>query len=192
MTKMGFLEKVLVNSKLDYCFHKYLGVADFIKNITLQQQSHILEIGCGTGITTQFIAKTFTESSIIATDIDPEQIKVVQRRGMDSQVTFQVADVTKLPFDDSSFDVSFSIMVFHHIKDFSKAISEVYRVLKPGGKFLIYDIPAKKWNPLFPYFEFGMPGIFSFREFMEILQKTGFRVEKVRHKFGFRIECVKL
>ncbi len=52
-------------------------------------------------------------------------------------VEAQVADAENLPFESDSFDVVYSFGVLHHTPDTQKAIDEVYRVLKPGGKIII-------------------------------------------------------
>jgi SAM-dependent methyltransferase len=74
-------------------------------------------------------------------DISPTGIKRAQAACAERGITFdaQVSDVTRLPWQDATFDAAFSIATIHHHlrADIQKAVDEVRRVLKPGGIFLV-------------------------------------------------------
>jgi len=94
-----------------------------------------LEIGCGTGRMTEFIAKDFR---VVATDISGEMIKRAQQRlpGID----FMETDGETIPLPDNSIDVAFSYLVFQHFKTKEMLVNnfkEVYRILKRGGLFKV-------------------------------------------------------
>ena len=97
----------------------------------------LLEIGCGLG--TDLLQ--FARAGAIATGVDltPASIELVRKRfaleGI--PVNAQVADAEHLPFSDGSFDVVYSFGVLHHTPNTQKAIDEIYRVLKPGGRIII-------------------------------------------------------
>lgn len=55
-------------------------------------------------------------------------------------VAVEEADVTKLPFDDASFDAVTSYLMLHHVIDWEDALAEAHRVLKPGGLLAGYDL----------------------------------------------------
>jgi SAM-dependent methyltransferase len=63
-------------------------------------------------------------------------------------LNFRVADATALPFPDASFDGAVSVQVFEYVKDIAAALSEVYRVLRPGGRAVIVDTDwdSIAWN----------------------------------------------
>jgi ubiquinone/menaquinone biosynthesis C-methylase UbiE len=94
----------------------------------------ILEIGVGLGADHQ----KFAEAGAICYGIDltERSIEHTSRRfhlfGLESKL--QQGDAENLPFDDNSFDLVYSWGVLHHTPDTAKAIDEVFRVLKPGGK----------------------------------------------------------
>lgn len=192
MAKMSVVEKLVVNSNLDYLFHRYFGISRLLKNIVDNPNGSILEVGAGVGITTNFLANKFKNSSITAIDYDEEQIKIAKQKNLNSKVTFKQGDATSLSFPAESFDFCFAILVFHHIADFPKALSEIYRVLKSDGKFYIYDIPAKSWNPFYRWIKLGTPGIFSKEEFIKLLEQTGFKILKIESGLRFIIECHKI
>jgi ubiquinone/menaquinone biosynthesis C-methylase UbiE len=92
----------------------------------------VLEIGCGTGTLTEVLAKT--GATVVATDIFPEFLKAVEGKiGVNSNVSYKIADAETLEgFADASFDAVVGLSILHHL-DVDKTLSNIYRVLKPGG-----------------------------------------------------------
>lgn len=97
----------------------------------------LLEIGCGLGTDLLQFARSGAEVSGI--DLTPASIELVKQRFAlyDLPVRAQVADAERLPFEDGEFDVVYSFGVLHHTPNTPKAVKEVHRVLKPGGRALI-------------------------------------------------------
>src|SRR3989338_1064156 len=191
MAKMHWLEKLAVNSKLDYGFHKYFGFYKYLKTAKLPDSIKILEIGSGICITSDFISKKFNESILTATDFDATQIETARNRKHNKNINFSQEDATQLSFTSESFDACFAILTFHHIHNFTDAIKEIYRVLKTGGSLFIYDIPWKSYN-LFSFLSnLGQTGSFTKDEFIRILKVNGFKIIKVKSGFNFWIEAKK-
>lgn len=99
-----------------------------------------LDIGTGTGHTAFALAPHVAR--VIATDITPEMLtegeKLQEQNGL-SNVSFREADVHDLPFGDASFDLVTCRRAAHHFSDIQKAVTEMVRVLKPGGRVVIDD-----------------------------------------------------
>ena len=97
----------------------------------------ILETAAGTGVVTAHISKTLSSGdSLIATDLDPAMLDVAKQVITHSNVTFQHADATAMPFADESFDLvicQFGVMFF---PDKLQGFKEALRVLRKGGTFL--------------------------------------------------------
>lgn len=91
-------------------------------------QSPCLDIGCGDGIEA---LKVFSEVFVI--DIDPEKVNNALEKGLNA---FQ-GDAESLPFEDAKFNAVLMLDVLEHIENDTKALDEVCRVLKPGGKLLV-------------------------------------------------------
>jgi SAM-dependent methyltransferase len=104
----------------------------------------VLEIGVGLGADHQ----RFAESGALLSGIDLTEraVEHTQRRlalfGLSSELA--VGDAERLSFEDKTFDIVYSWGVLHHSPDTPQAVSEVYRVLKPGGKALI--MVYHKWS----------------------------------------------
>ena len=99
----------------------------------------ILDAGCGTG---GLSVKLAALGSVSAIDASPEAIKFARRRG----IAAKLASVEKIPYPSRQFDVVTCIDVIYHkqVKDDVGALSEIRRVLKPGG-VLVLRVPANKF-----------------------------------------------
>lgn len=102
----------------------------------------ILEVACGTGSTVRFINSS---NEYIGLDISEKSLqkalKKLRKTNIKSYKVF-AGDAMELPFEDSSFDVAICNLALHFIPDYSLAIKEVERVLKPNGVFVGCNLVA--------------------------------------------------
>ena len=117
-------------------------LADRIKN-KIPENGKILEIACGTGISTYYLRRALPETvTISATDLNPAMLDFARNKHCNlANVTFDVADALSLPFEDNNFDAvvcQFGIMFF---PDKGAGLAEMTRVLKPNGTmaFNVWD-----------------------------------------------------
>jgi len=111
----------------------------------VQSTARVLDVATGTGHTAFAFAPHVRE--VIATDVTPEMLREGGRlkdEGGIINVEFQLADAHDLPFDDESFDVVTCRRAAHHFVDIRRALREMRRVLRPGGRLVIDDrsVPA--------------------------------------------------
>lgn len=101
-----------------------------------------LDLACATGMSFRFLADRCDVRGI---DISEETIRLCARRGIDRIVR---GDALALPFAEASFDLVLALDAFEHFEDDVQAMSEVYRVLEPGG-LLVVTVPAfmALWSP---------------------------------------------
>lgn len=102
----------------------------------------VLDLGCGNGRLYQL----FEGMSIDYVGLDQSEELIKKAQEKFPEVNFAVGDMRELPFPDDSYDIIYSIAVFHHLanaEDRLKALSEIRRVLKPGGKVVMTN-----WNLL--------------------------------------------
>lgn len=102
----------------------------------LEPGLRMLDFGCGPGTLSVGLARAVEPGEFHGVDIESSQIDMARaaaEAGGHSNASFQVADVTDLPFDDNTFDVAHCHTVLNHVPDTDAVLAEVRRVLKPGG-----------------------------------------------------------
>lgn len=107
----------------------------------------ILETAAGTGIVTAALARALPEAQIVATDLNPDMLRVAEAKVASPGVEFAPADAQSLPYPDAGFDLvvcQFGAMFF---PDRVAAYREARRVLKPGGAFLFNVWDRLEANP---------------------------------------------
>ena len=135
----------------------------------------ILDIGCGTGAMLDDL-KPFGE--VIGADFSPEALQFCVTRGASAGLAR--ADVRRLPFADESFDVVTAMDIIEHIDDDKAASSEIFRVLKPGGRLLV-TVPAfpSLWSEhdeaLHHFRRYTAPRL------KDLFQRVGLRVDKLSY-----------
>ncbi len=105
----------------------------------LKSGSVVADIGAGTG----FITEGLLDKNVEIKTIDQSQamIDVMKKKFKDSDnIEYFVGDSDHLPLKENSVDFAFCNMYLHHVNAPQKAINEIYRILKPGGKLIITDI----------------------------------------------------
>ena len=96
----------------------------------LPNNAEVLELGCGTGLfTREFVRQAI---QLTAIDISPELLSEAEKEIVADNVNFMVDNAYAMSFTDDSFDAVIGSSVLHHL-DIEKALSEIYRVLRPGG-----------------------------------------------------------
>ena len=114
--------------------------ANYRRLILADAIGSVLEIGFGTGLNLAYYPQNRVEK-ITTVDVNPGMNKLAQKRIAASsiEVDYQVLNGEKLPMADSTFDTVVSTWTLCSIKQVETAISEIHRVLKPGGKFLFIE-----------------------------------------------------
>jgi len=104
-----------------------------------------LELGCGIGSVAAFLSETY-QMQVWGTDYDQNQIQIARKRHPENEhLTYRVEDATRLSFQDASFDLVIAQNVFHHLRQWHRAVPEIHRVLRPGGFLMWLDLTVPKW-----------------------------------------------
>ncbi|TBF36220.1 class I SAM-dependent methyltransferase [Rhizobium leguminosarum] len=99
----------------------------------LADGDRVLDVGCGTGSLAFTLAETPGLQEIAAVDYSPVFVEAAMRRNTDPRVSIRQADACALPFEDNRFDRAMSLLVLHFVPEAEKAVSEMRRVVRPGG-----------------------------------------------------------
>ncbi len=111
------------------------GTADICADL-VDGSDNVMECACGTGLITTAAAPK--AKTYLATDFSPKMLRRAQRKLREcNNVTFAFADITKLAQEDGTYDKVIAGNVIHLLEDPDKALGELLRVAKPGGKVII-------------------------------------------------------
>jgi SAM-dependent methyltransferase len=105
----------------------------------------VLEVGCGTGCDLLQFAKHGAHATGV--DITPAHLELAGHR-VNGLATVKEADARNLPFPDASFDYVYSHGVLHHSDDPRKIVEEIFRVLRPSGRFNVHVYALISYNTL--------------------------------------------
>jgi ubiquinone/menaquinone biosynthesis C-methylase UbiE len=120
---------------------KLLGI-DSVRGLLLKQaavlaRDRVLDIGCGTGTMAILIKRLHPDTDVIGLDPDPRALARARHKAERARLSilFDQGFSDRLPYPDASFDRVFSSFMFQHLRadDRATTLSEVWRVLKPGG-----------------------------------------------------------
>jgi SAM-dependent methyltransferase len=118
--------------------------------------AQVLEVGCGAGYLSTRLARQHG-LEVTAVDLDPAMIQRARANadrlgdGDKSRSSFLVVDVASLAFPDGSFDLVVSTLSMHHWADPTAGLAELGRVLRPGGRALVWDLrPGVQPHPFGP------------------------------------------
>jgi ubiquinone/menaquinone biosynthesis C-methylase UbiE len=145
----------------------------------------VLEVGCGSGYGAELLLNE-KPASYTGFDFMPEQIKLARKRL--PQVDFSVGDAADMKdIADSSKDLLVVFGVLHHIPNWDAAVSECYRVLRPGGEMYIEEPDGALINWAERIWKLDHPIRFRLKEFEAQLEKGGFKIERRIRTFGMGI-----
>jgi len=104
-----------------------------------------LEVGCGRGVGTEIILGLFGADSVDAFDLDPRMVARAQARlsAFGSRTRVWVGDVSAIDAPDATYDAVFDFGIIHHVPEWRRALAEVHRVLKPGGRFFAEEVLSR-------------------------------------------------
>ena len=107
-----------------------------VSHYAIHPGDRILELGCGTGSMWKNNLHLLKENTeLILTDFSAGILETAKRNVVSAHVSFHQVDIQDIPYPENSFDAVIANMMLYHVPDLRKGLSEVRRVLKPGGTF---------------------------------------------------------
>ncbi len=160
-------------------------------DLGLKHKSKALDVGCGRGRIASH-ASSHTGAHVTGVNIDSDQLESAEKfakgKGLKKHTNFQHWDLnqTPYPFEEGAFDAIYEVQVFSLSKDLSKTFKELYRLLKPGGRFACLEwVILDAYDPKNPYHGhlmkqikplIGAIGNPTVEKYIQALKKAGFKV----------------
>lgn len=132
-------------------------ISKLMEELDLKGDEILLDVGCGRGLTLIEAAKRLPNGKACGIDIwsskdqsrnqMEEALINAETEGVRGRIEIQTADMRSIPYPDASFDVVISALAIHNVpsrEERNEALSEILRVLKPGGKISLFDIHQVK------------------------------------------------
>ena len=165
-------------------------LAALIEMAHAEETEYALDVATGGGHTANALAPLVKK--VTAMDITPEMLenagKFIEGNGH-SNVEFVEGDAEKMPFEDESFDIVTCRIAPHHFPNIGDFIKEVYRVLKPGGRFLLDDNVAPEedafdefYNKIEKIRDYSHHRAWKKTEWLRMLEHTAFEIVEM-HRF---------
>ncbi len=179
--KLNSIEKLLMNNPVRALLQRRYEAPLMERLGGRTEGLRVLEIGCGRGVGTEIIFERFRAREVHAFDLDPEMVKLARKRlssiGTD-RLRLCVGDAEAIAEGDASFDAVFDFGIIHHVSEWKRDISEVARVLKPGGRFFFEEVTSKALNRWVyrTFLEHPTENRFSAKEFVAELDRKGIAV----------------
>lgn len=120
-----------------------------VKTIAACHPENALDIATGTGDLAIQMAEAMPQTQVTGLDISPGMLEVgknkVKEKGLESRIEMVIGDSEALPFDDNTFDAITVAFGVRNFEDLEKGLTEIHRVLKPGGIFMVLEtsVPVK-------------------------------------------------
>ena len=149
-----------------------------IARMNVPVNARVLDVGCGSGWAARLLAERASEGNVVGIDVSDEMVRVAREQSAQlSNVEYQVASAENLPFPNDSFTHAFSMESLYYYADIAKALSEIARVLEPGGLFVTVVDLYKENPPTHQWVEtLNVPvQILSVAEYKSLFTQAGFQ-----------------
>jgi len=156
---------------------------ELIKLSGFTPNMHILDVGCGIGGSTRRLSHE-TGCRVTGVDLSDEYIDAAQRLtellNMHERVKFQACSALEMPFDNNFFDGVWSLQMNMNVEDKLLWLRETFRVLKPGGRAVLYEVCGNKNTPLHFPVPWAQDSSMSFlvppKSFRDTITSAGFDI----------------
>jgi ubiquinone/menaquinone biosynthesis C-methylase UbiE len=168
--------------------------AHVVGKMALTPAAHVLDVGCGLGGATRFIAGT-RGCRVTGIDLTADYIAVARllaaRTGLTDRIDYHAASALDMPFADATFDAAVTLHVAMNIEDRPALYAEIARVLKPNATFCVYDVMQGPQSGLqYPVPWADTPAVSHLRtpgQTRTLLQQAGFTVNDIEDRTAFGI-----
>ena len=180
LVKLNRVEKALMNNPVRVVVQRTYETRTLLALGGRVDGGRVLDVGCGRGVGTQLIIERFGAAHVTAFDLDDDMVAGARHRlaRLDGRVKLSVGDATAIDEPDASFDAVFEFGIIHHVEDWRRALAEVDRVLRPGGRFYFEEVTShglQRWASR-TFLEHPGHDRFAAEDFIAALEDRGIAV----------------
>jgi len=147
---------------------------EFIKKHISYSDKNILEVGCGHGQMTHWLARELPNTSVIGVDISDEQLSICRSEYNEMNLSFINHDFSIAPLSNKKFDLVYLRFILLHIKEWDVFFYNIFKSLNPGAKIIIEE-------PGFPFF------CYPSNPYLDKANELGCKITK---SLGLRYDCI--
>lgn len=176
--KLNAVERTAMNNPLRAA-HQHVRESAWFRRLAGGDLSgqEVLEVGCGRGVGVEVLLDRLCARHVTAFDLDDAMVDQARRRlaHRSDVAALNIGDVTQIGHRDGSFDAVASFGTVHHVPEWRQAVSEVARVLRPGGLFFFEEVPRHTLDTwlLRTFTDHPREDRFEAEEFAEELARQG-------------------
>ncbi|MCP4408436.1 MAG: class I SAM-dependent methyltransferase [Gammaproteobacteria bacterium] len=169
--------------------------AHAVEKMSLSEDQHVLDIGCGIGGAARFIAAQ-SGCTVTGVDLTPEYVSIAkaltEMTGLEDRVNFETSSALAMPFENASFDAAITLHAAMNIRERDVLYHEIARLLRPGASFCIFDVMKKSNQKLAYPVPWATSDDTSFlttpEEMCALLENTGFDVREITDRTDFALD----
>ena len=175
-----------------------LATDSLLNQLNFSKQSYLLDVGCGLGGAARYVASKY-KNRVAGIDLTPEYIEtgntLCNWLNLDDCVSLDQGSALSMPYQDNSFDGGYMLHVGMNIDDKAALFTEIFRVLKPGSNFGVYDIMRQKEGELIypvPWATDSNTSKLSTPDhYMQALGHAGFKISQENNRRDFSLDFFK-
>jgi len=186
--QLNAIEKLMMNNPVRSAVQRWLEAPRMLELGGPLPGGRVLEVGCGRGVGVELLLERLGAERVDAFDLDPDMVRRAKQRlaRHGDRVRLWTGDVTAIDAPDGTYDAVFDFAIIHHVPKWRDALTEVHRVLRPGGRFYAEEVLAKfilapLWSLVL---EHPMYDRFDASAFAAALREVGFEVKGQSELWG--------
>ncbi len=149
----------------------------------------VLDLACGSGGLSRKLKARFPSAAILGVDFNPRAIAYAKKKDKGIKgLSYRTADAQQLPLKDASVDVVIGLDMLDHVPDYNKCLSEIHRVLRPGGDLVLtvenhhslWPLVERLWDTFGDGRDYGNVHVIHFTPptFKKAIERHGFEIKR--------------